>query len=129
MGIATQLRNVSGAAYCICLISQARRDTGHEALKGHPVYGCAELAGDLDAVIRTPWREVRRRATGSPDTPRRVQRSSVGVLMLPILKPSYLNPGQMMAQDIGRQRKHRCLYRSTQLIPADALEGTVIGCE
>jgi hypothetical protein len=48
-------------------------DTGHEALvAGHPVYGlggCAVLARDLDQVIRTPWREIRRRVTGSPDTP------------------------------------------------------------
>jgi hypothetical protein len=48
-------------------------DTGHEALiAGHPVYGlggCAVLARDLDQVIRAPWREVRRRVTGSPDTP------------------------------------------------------------
>lgn len=48
-------------------------DTGHEALAtGHPVYGlggCAVLARDLDQVIRAPWRELRRRATGSPDTP------------------------------------------------------------
>lgn len=48
-------------------------DTGHEALvKDHPVYGlggCAILGRDLDAVIRSPWREVRRRVTGSADTP------------------------------------------------------------
>ena len=48
-------------------------DTGHEALvAGHPVYGlggCAALARDLDRVIRSPWREIRRRVTGSPDTP------------------------------------------------------------
>jgi hypothetical protein len=48
-------------------------DTGHEALvKGHPVYGlggCAIVAADLDRVIRNPWREVRRKVTGSPDTP------------------------------------------------------------
>jgi hypothetical protein len=48
-------------------------DTGHEALvAGHPVYGlggCAALACDLDRVIRAPWREIRRRVTGSPGTP------------------------------------------------------------
>jgi hypothetical protein len=48
-------------------------DTGHEALAvGHPVYGlggCAMLAHELDRVIRSPWREIRRRVTGSPDTP------------------------------------------------------------
>jgi hypothetical protein len=47
-------------------------DTGHEALvAGQPVYGlggCAALARDLDRVIRSPWREIRRRVTGSPDT-------------------------------------------------------------
>jgi hypothetical protein len=47
-------------------------DTGHEALvAGQPVYGlggCAALARDLDRVIRSPWREVRRRVTGSADT-------------------------------------------------------------
>jgi hypothetical protein len=48
-------------------------DTGHEALvEGHPVYGlggCAAIASDLNRVVRDPWREVRRRVTGSPDTP------------------------------------------------------------
>jgi hypothetical protein len=48
-------------------------DTGHEALvPGHPVYGlggCAAMDKDLDHVIRQPWREVRRKVTGSPDTP------------------------------------------------------------
>ncbi|GLR89785.1 hypothetical protein GCM10007857_64990 [Bradyrhizobium iriomotense] len=48
-------------------------DTGHEALvPDQPVYGlggCAVLAQDLDAIVRTPWRQVRRQATGSPDTP------------------------------------------------------------
>jgi hypothetical protein len=48
-------------------------DTGHEALlKDQPVYGlggCAAMARDLDRLIRTPWREVRRRIAGSPDTP------------------------------------------------------------
>jgi hypothetical protein len=47
-------------------------DTGHEALvAGQPVYGlggCAALARNLDRVIRSPWREIRRRVTGSPDT-------------------------------------------------------------
>src|SRR5882757_9539996 len=47
-------------------------DTGHETLvPGHPVYGlggCALLARDLDPIIRDPWREVRRKVTGSPDT-------------------------------------------------------------
>src|SRR5215208_3347319 len=48
-------------------------DTGHEALvRGHPVYGlggCAAMAEDLDRILRHPWREVRRRVTGSADTP------------------------------------------------------------
>lgn len=48
-------------------------DTGHEALvPGHPVYGlggCAVMDKDLDRIIRQPWREVRRKVTGSPDTP------------------------------------------------------------
>jgi hypothetical protein len=48
-------------------------DTGHEALvSGHPVYGlggCAVLSEHLDALIRNPWREVRRAVTGSPDRP------------------------------------------------------------
>jgi hypothetical protein len=47
-------------------------DTGHEALiKGHTVYGlggCAVLGAELDGVIRTPWREVRRKITGSANT-------------------------------------------------------------
>jgi hypothetical protein len=47
-------------------------DTGQALVAGHPVYGlggCAALARDLDRVIRLPWREIRRRVTGSPDTP------------------------------------------------------------
>jgi hypothetical protein len=48
-------------------------DTGHEALvPGHPVYGlggCAVMSEHLDALIRNPWREVRRTVTGSPDSP------------------------------------------------------------
>ena|SRR5258707_15434132 len=48
-------------------------DTGHEALvPGHPVYGlggCAVLSSDLDPIIRDPWRDVRRKVTGSPETP------------------------------------------------------------
>jgi hypothetical protein len=48
-------------------------DTGHEALvAGHPVYGlggCAVMGRDLGAVVQAPWREVRRRVTGSSDTP------------------------------------------------------------
>jgi hypothetical protein len=48
-------------------------DTGHEALvAGQPVYGlggCAALAHELDRVICSPWREIRRRVTGSADTP------------------------------------------------------------
>jgi hypothetical protein len=48
-------------------------DTGHEALvSGHPVYGlggCAVMAGNLDRLIRHPWHEVRRKVTGSADTP------------------------------------------------------------
>lgn len=48
-------------------------DTGHEALvPGQPVYGlggCAVLAQHLDAAVKSPWREVRRQVTGSPDTP------------------------------------------------------------
>jgi Protein of unknown function (DUF3800) len=48
-------------------------DTGHEALvKGHPIYGlggCATLGRDLERIVTRPWREVRRRVTGSPDTP------------------------------------------------------------
>ena len=48
-------------------------DTGHEALvEGHPVYGlggCAVMADDLDRVLRHPWHEVRRKVTGSADTP------------------------------------------------------------
>jgi hypothetical protein len=48
-------------------------DTGHEALvEGHPVYGlggCAVMADDLERVVRRPWHEVRRKVTGSADTP------------------------------------------------------------
>jgi hypothetical protein len=48
-------------------------DVGHEALLAdQQVYGlggCAVLGRDLDAIIRTPSREIRRQVTGSPDTP------------------------------------------------------------
>jgi hypothetical protein len=48
-------------------------DTGHEALvPGHPVYGlggCAVMAEDIDRLVSQPWREVRRRVTGSTDAP------------------------------------------------------------
>jgi len=48
-------------------------DTGHEALvKGHPVYGlggCAVMGCDLDRVVRQPWKGIRKRVTGSPETP------------------------------------------------------------
>ena len=48
-------------------------DTGHEALlpdqKVYGLGGCAVLAPALDPIVRLPWREVRRRVTGSPDTP------------------------------------------------------------
>jgi hypothetical protein len=48
-------------------------DTGHEALaKGHPVYGlggCAVLGRDLERIIWQPWKELRKRITGSPDLP------------------------------------------------------------
>lgn len=55
---------------CLCVFVD---DTGHEALvSGHPVYGlggCAVMDKDLDVTIRQPWREVRKKITGSPDTP------------------------------------------------------------
>jgi hypothetical protein len=48
-------------------------DTGHEALvKGNSVYGlggCAAMSRDLQSIITQPWREMRKRVTGSPDTP------------------------------------------------------------
>jgi hypothetical protein len=48
-------------------------DTGHEALApGHVVYGlggCAALGRDLGRLIQRPWRGIRERVTGSPDTP------------------------------------------------------------
>lgn len=48
-------------------------DTGHEELvKGHPVYGlggCAVMAPDLERIIEAPWKTIRHRVTGSPDTP------------------------------------------------------------
>jgi hypothetical protein len=65
-------------------------ETGHEALvKGHPVYGlggCAAMSRDLERVIRQPWREIRRRVTGSPDTPLHANKF-----------PSIANPGDVMA--------------------------------
>jgi hypothetical protein len=46
-------------------------DTGHEGLvRGQPVYGlggCAALGRDLDRLIYQPWRDLRKRVTGSPD--------------------------------------------------------------
>jgi hypothetical protein len=47
-------------------------DTGHEGARTRaPVYGlgCAVMAHDLDRVIRHPWHDVRRKVTGSPNTP------------------------------------------------------------
>jgi hypothetical protein len=48
-------------------------ETGHEALvKDDPIYGlggCSAMVRDLDRVIREPWREVRKRVTGSRDKP------------------------------------------------------------
>ena len=45
-------------------------ETGHEELKGQPVYGlggCAALGRDIKSFLVDPWREVRRRVAGSPD--------------------------------------------------------------
>lgn len=47
-------------------------DTGHEDFDGQPVYGlggCGVMATNLDRVIQEPWREVRKKITGSQDTP------------------------------------------------------------
>ncbi len=48
-------------------------DTGHEEFApGHSIYGlggCATLAGNLDTLIRNPWRHVRRSILGDPDAP------------------------------------------------------------
>jgi hypothetical protein len=48
-------------------------DTGHEELaKGHKVYGlggCAALGRDIERLIHRPWKELRRRILGSPDSP------------------------------------------------------------
>ena len=48
-------------------------DTGHERLvKAHPVYGlggCAVMGRHLDRSITRPWKEIRKRVTGSPNTP------------------------------------------------------------
>lgn len=48
-------------------------DTGHEALvPDHPVYGlggCAVMGRDLVRLIWQPWGEIRKRVTGSLDTP------------------------------------------------------------
>jgi hypothetical protein len=48
-------------------------DTGHEALvPGQPVYGlggCAVMSEHLNTIIQLPWQEVRRKVTGSPNTP------------------------------------------------------------
>jgi hypothetical protein len=48
-------------------------DTGHEELaKTHQVYGlggCAALGRDIERLIHRPWKELRRRITGSPDAP------------------------------------------------------------
>jgi Protein of unknown function (DUF3800) len=45
-------------------------ETGHEELKGQPVYGlggCAALGRDMERFLLGPWREVRRRVAGSPN--------------------------------------------------------------
>ena len=44
-------------------------DTGHESLKGQPVYGlggCANLGRDYERIINQPWRAVRKHVAGSP---------------------------------------------------------------
>jgi len=53
-------------------------DTGHEALvPGQPVYGlggCAVMGRDLDRLILKPWREIRKRVTGSANAPLRANK-------------------------------------------------------
>jgi hypothetical protein len=48
-------------------------DTGHEALvPDQPIYGlggCAALGRDFGRIISDPWRKVRQRVMGSPDSP------------------------------------------------------------
>jgi hypothetical protein len=47
-------------------------DTGHERLKGHPMYGlggCAVLGRDYQRVIVEPWLRRRAGTTGSAETP------------------------------------------------------------
>jgi len=47
-------------------------DSGHEELKGHKYYGlggCAVLGRDIERLIHRPWKELRTRIAGSPDTP------------------------------------------------------------
>ena len=45
-------------------------DTGHESLKGQPVYGlggCAVMGCDYERIMNQPWRAVRKHVTGSSD--------------------------------------------------------------
>jgi hypothetical protein len=47
-------------------------DTGHERLKGQPVYGlggCAVTGSDYDPVLVEPWKRRRAGTNGSSDTP------------------------------------------------------------
>jgi uncharacterized protein DUF3800 len=49
-------------------------DTGHELLddpvqKVFGLGGCSVMGGALDALVRQPWREIRRTVLGSPDAP------------------------------------------------------------
>lgn len=49
-------------------------DTGHELLNDTQqrvfgLGGCSIMGGQLDSIIRKPWREVRRVVAGSPDEP------------------------------------------------------------
>jgi hypothetical protein len=53
-------------------LQQALQLQARALVTGRPVYGlggCAALARDLDRTICSPWRELCRRVTGSPDTP------------------------------------------------------------
>jgi hypothetical protein len=53
-----------------CSLAAYVDDTGHESLKGQPVYGlggCAVMGCDYERIINQPWRAVRKHVTGSSD--------------------------------------------------------------
>ncbi len=86
-------------------------DTGHEDLKGQPIYalgGCAALGRDLERIINEPWRKVRERVTGSPAT--QLHASSLTP------KPAYIDAIARFLQDNYFWRFAAVFTQETRLV-------------